>query len=134
MLEQAVRNLQVVDVIRSVDKDTGVVEFTNITKEDLQANGVIRPVGARHFAAQAQLMQNLTQLYSSPIGQMIAPHTSSKQLATVVENLLGLDRYELFKPNVAIQEQQETQGMVNQAQEDLAVQSEVGAVDEEQLV
>jgi hypothetical protein len=134
MLEQAVRKLQVVDVIRSVDKDTGVVEFTNITKEDLQANGVIRPVGARHFAAQAQLMQNLTQLYSSPIGQMIAPHTSSKQLATVVENLLGLDRYELFKPNVAIQEQQETQGMVNQAQEDLAVQSEVGAVDEEQLV
>ena len=134
MLEVSVRNMQVVDTIRSVDKDTGVVEFADITKEDLQANGVIRPVGARHFAAQAQLMQNLTQLYTSPIGQMIAPHTSNKQLATVVEDLLGLDRYDLFKPNVAIEEQQETQGMVNQAQEDLAVQGEVGVNNEEQLV
>ena len=133
MLETSVRNLQLVDTIRSVDKDTGVVEFTEITKADIQANGVIRPVGARHFAAQAQLMQNLTQLYGSPVGQMIAPHTSTKQLATVVEDLLGLDRYDLFKPNVAIEEQQETQGMVNQAQEDLAVQSEVGLNNEEQL-
>jgi len=134
MLETSVRNLQVADIIRSVDKDTGVVEFTDITKDDIQANGVLRPVGARHFAAQAQLMQNLTQLYSSPIGQMITPHTSSKQLATVVEDLLGLDRYDLFKPNVAVEEQQETQGMVNQAQEDLAVQGEVGLNNEEQLV
>ena len=133
MLETSVRNLQLVDTIRSVDKDTGVVEFTEITKADIQANGVIRPVGARHFAAQAQLMQNLTQLYGSPVGQMVAPHTSTKQLATVVEDLLGLDRYDLFKPNVAIEEQQETQGMVNQAQEDLAVQSEVGLNNEEQL-
>ena len=134
MLEVSVRNMQVVDVVRSVDTDTGVVEFQNITKEDLQANGVIRPVGARHFAAQAQLMQNLTQLYSSPIGQMVAPHTSSKKMAEVVENLLGLDRYDLFKANIAIQEQQETQGMVNQAEEDLAVEAEVGLNNEEQLV
>jgi len=131
MLEVSVRNMQVVDVVRSVDTDSGVVEFQSITKEDLQANGVIRPVGARHFAAQAQLMQNLTQLYSSPIGQMVAPHTSSKKMAEVVENLLGLDRYDLFKPNVAIQEQQETQSMVNQAQEDLAVEAEVGLANEE---
>lgn len=134
MLEQSVRNLQVVDVIRSVDKDTGVEEFMDITKADLQANGVLRPIGARHFAAQAQLMQNLTQLFSSPIGQMVAPHTSSKQMSTVVEDILGLNRYDLFKPNVAISEQQETQGLLNQAQEDLAVQGEVGLKNEEQLV
>jgi len=62
---------------------------------------------------------------------MVAPHTSSKKMAEVVENLLGLDRYDLFKPNVAIQEQQETQSMVNQAQEDLAVEAEVGLANEE---
>lgn len=134
MLETSVRNLQVVDIIRSVDKDTGVVEFTDITKEDIRANGVIRPVGARHFAAQAQLMQNLTQLYASPIGQMISPHTSTKQMAVVIEDLLGLDRYDLFKPNVAIEEQQETQGKVDQATEDLQVQAAVGAKNEDQLV
>ena len=130
MLEQSVRNMQLVDTIRTVDKDTGVAQFLEITKADLQANGVIRPVGARHFAAQAQLMQNLTQLYNSPVGQMVAPHTSGKKMADLVENLLGLDRYDLFKPNVAVEEQQETQGMVDQATEDLAVQAEVGGPDE----
>ena len=130
MLEQSVRNMQLMDTIRTVDKDTGVAQFLEITKADLQANGVIRPVGARHFAAQAQLMQNLTQLYNSPVGQMVAPHTSGKKMADLVENLLGLDRYDLFKPNVAVEEQQETQGMVDQATEDLAVQAEVGGPDE----
>jgi hypothetical protein len=122
--------MQLMDTIRTVDKDTGVAQFLEITKADLQANGVIRPVGARHFAAQAQLMQNLTQLYNSPVGQMVAPHTSGKKMADLVENLLGLDRYDLFKPNVAVEEQQETQGMVDQATEDLAVQAEVGGPDE----
>lgn len=130
MLEQSVRNMDVSDSVRSIDKDTGVVSFMEITREDLLANGVIRPVGARHFAAQAQLMQNLTQLFTSPVGQMVAPHTSTKALANVVEDLLGLDRYDLFTPNIAIQEQQETQGMVNQAEEDLVVEGEMGAINE----
>jgi len=34
MLEVSVRNMQVVDVVRSVDTDSGVVEFQSITKED----------------------------------------------------------------------------------------------------
>ena len=126
MLEQAVRNLDVIDTVNSIDTDTGAKMFTNITSEDLKANGVLRPVGARHFAAQAQMMQNLTQLYASPVGQMLNPHTSTKQMSKLVEDLLGLNRYDLFKPNVAVQEQQETQGLVDQASEDLEVQQKMG--------
>ena len=122
MLELSVRHMNISETVKHVDRDTGIELFSTITSEDLKANGLLRPIGARHFAAQAQLMQNLTQLYASPVGQMLNPHTSTKQMSKLVEDLLGLNRYDLFKPNVAIEEQQETQGMVNQAQEDLEVQ------------
>ena len=55
---------------------------------------------------------------------MIAPHTSTKELATLVEDLLGLRRYQLFRPNVAISEQQETQSHVNMAQEQLMAEDQ----------
>src|SRR5690606_29999472 len=73
MLEVSRRNLDTIDVIRVIDDDIGITEFMEITKEDITASGVIRPIGARHFAAQAQLLQNLTGVYNTPIGQMIAP-------------------------------------------------------------
>lgn len=124
-LETARRNLDQTDVVRVMDDDLGVQQFLTITKDDITASGVLRPIGARHFAAQAQLVQNLTQIYNTPIGQMIAPHTSTKSLATLVEDVLGLNRWQLFKPNVAIFEQQETARLANQAQEDLAVEQGV---------
>lgn len=124
MLELAKRNLDQQDVIRTIDNDLGVVTFLEITKEDITASGIIRPIGARHFAAQAQLLQNLTGVYNTPIGQMIAPHTSSKRMAELIEDILGLSRYDLFRPNVAIFEQQETQRLGSQAEEDLIVEQQ----------
>ena len=55
---------------------------------------------------------------------MIAPHTSSKRMAELVEDILGLSRYDLFRPNVAIFEQQETQRLAGQAEEDLMMEQE----------
>ena len=43
----------------------------------------------------------------------------------LLEDVLGLERYNLFKPNAAIFEQQETQRLVNQAQEDLQMEAAV---------
>lgn len=123
MLESAKRNLDGTDVVRVMDDDLGVTDFMSITKEDITASGVIRPIGARHFAAQAQLVQNLTGLANTPIWQQIAPHVSSKALATLVEDVMGLQRHQLFQPNVAIFEQQETSRLVNQAGEDLEVEA-----------
>lgn len=117
MLETAVRNLDTADVIRVIDNDIGAQTFQTITKDDITANGVLRPIGARHFAAQAQMMQNLTGVFNSPVGQMIAPHVSSKKLATLVEDLIGVGRYELIKPFIQVEEQQELQEYVNSAQE-----------------
>ena len=108
-----------------IDNDLGASIFQTITKEDITAVGNLRPVGARHFASQAQMMQNLTGLFNSPVGQIIAPHVSSKALANLMSDLLNVSRYELFKPNVAIEEQRETQEQTNVAQEQLVMQGAI---------
>jgi hypothetical protein len=131
MLEVSRRNMDATDVVRVMDDDLGVAEFMSVTASDITAKGKLRPIGARHFAAQAQLLQNLTGVFNSPVGQMVMPHTSSIQLSKLIEDTLGLERFELFRPNVAVAEQQSTQRMVNQSQEDLA--AEDATADEEGL-
>lgn len=118
-LEVAVRNLNQRDVIRIIDDDLGVQQFLTITREDITANGKIRPIGARHFAKQAQDLQNLMGVFNSPIGQMIMPHTSAKEMTKVIDDIVGLSGYKLFGSNVAIFEQQETQSLMQSAQSQL---------------
>ena len=126
MIEVARRNLDVADIIRVMDDDLGVQTFLTITKEDITASGKLRPIGARHYAAQAQLVQNLNSLFSTQIGTLVTPHLSTKQLSKLVEDVLGLSRYQLFQPNVAVFEQQETQRLANQAMEDLQMEQSIG--------
>ena len=125
MLEVSRRNMDSSDVVRVMDDDLGVREFLTITKDDITANGKIRPIGARHFAKQAQDLQNLIGIMNSPLGQQVLPHMSSKALTKFVEDIAGIKGYDIFKPNVAIFEQQDTEALVNQAQEDLQVQQAV---------
>lgn len=127
MLECARRNFQTEDIVRTLDDDLGATHFIEISREDITGSGVIRPIGARHFAAQAQLIQNLSGVMNGPMAQMLAPHISSKNLAKVIEDYLGLGRFSLFRPNVAIFEQQETQALAGQAQEDLIMEAAVGS-------
>ncbi len=124
MLEVGRRTLDASDVIRVLDNDLGVTLFMDIKKEDITASGVIRPIGARHFAAQAQLVQNITQLANTPIWQQISPHVSVKSLASLVEDVFGLNRFSLIQPNVAIFEQMETQQVAGQAQEEMMMQQQ----------
>jgi hypothetical protein len=122
MLETACRNLDGADIIRTLDNDIGVQEFMSITKQDITANGQIRPIGARHFAQQSQDLQNAVGIFGSPIGQMIQPHVSTVNLAEFVKDVTNLEGYDIFQPNVAIFEQHQTQSLANQANEDMAVQ------------
>lgn len=122
MLEISRRNLDGGDVVRVLDDDLGVAKFMSITREDITARGKLRPIGARHFSARAQLMQNMQGVFNSPIGELIAPHVSSKAMAKLVEDVLGLNRFQLIQDNIAIFEQSETQRLVNQVSEDLEVE------------
>lgn len=125
MLETSRRNMDGMDLIRVMDNDIGVENFIQITKADITASGKLRPIGARHFSKQAQDLQNVIGIFSSPVGQMVAPHTSSIKMSQFLNDVTGLQAYEIFSPNIAVMEQQETQRMVNQAQEDLAVEQQV---------
>lgn len=127
MLETSRRNMDGSDILRVMDDDIGVQDFIQITKEDITANGKIRPVGARHFAKQAQDLQNVVGIFNSPIGQMIAPHTSGIAMSQFVNDVVGLNGYDIFRPNVAIAEQAETASLANQAQEDVQVQQQTPA-------
>lgn len=119
MLETARRNLSQSDIIRVMNDDLGVETFLEVTREDITANGLLRPIGARHFAKQAQDLQNLVGVLNSPIGQMISPHTSGVEMSKFISDVLGLKGWEIFRPNVAISEQAETQQLMNQAMEDV---------------
>jgi hypothetical protein len=113
MLEIARRNMDGDDTIRVLDSDIGVTQFIKITKADIVSKGRIRPMGARHFAEKARLVQELTAFYNSPIGAdpTVQVHISGKGLAKVMEESLNLERYGLVRDNVRLVEQFETEQM-----------------------
>ena len=125
MLEESHRNLDQVDIIRIIDDDLGVEQFKRIVKEDITSDGILRPVGARHFAQRAQELQNLVGVFNSPIAPLIAPHTSGIGLTEFVNDIVDLRGYNLFQPNVAVAEQQQTQALASSAEEDNLAQSQI---------
>lgn len=122
MLEVSKRNLDITELVKVMDDDIGVADFMSITKDDITAKGKLRPIGARHYAARAQLTQNLMGILNSPVAAMISPHISGKRLAKLVEEYLGFERYEFIKEFAGIFEQGETQKMVNQVQTSVQIE------------
>ena len=121
MFESARRNMNGADLIRVIDDDLGVLQFIEISKEDITASGQIRPIGARHFAAQATIVQNISNFYQSAVGSdpSIRSHISGKAVAKLFEEFLGLDRFALFQDNVRVFEEAETMSLAQQAQKQL---------------
>lgn len=107
--------------IRAVDQEYGVISFQEITRTDLSANGRLKPVAARHFAEQAELIQNLTNWSQTPLGQDqgIRMHFSSVKLAEVLEQALNLEDYEVMVPYIGLSEQAEAQRLMQVGQESL---------------
>lgn len=133
MLEIARRNMSVKDVVRTIDDDIGVVQFMDITKEDLSARGVLRAKGASHFAARNLLVQNLTNVFNSPIAQKIDPHVSSIKLARLVEEAFGWQKFDMVAPNIAVKEnaqmQREANSQGDQLEQEQALAAEEPLID-----
>jgi len=125
MLELARRNLSTSDIIRVTDDQFGAASFLNVTKADITATGKLRPIGARHFARNNNIVQTLTQLASSAIGQdpSINVHISGKKMASLIEELLGLQQYELVKDNIRVLENYETQQIMNAGKQKIMEQT-----------
>lgn len=131
MLEVAHRNFQLTDIIRVIDDDLGVQQFEEVTKEDITADGILRPVGARHFAQKAQELQNLIGVMNSPIANLIAPHISGVAMTDFINDVVDLRGYDIFRKNAALEEAQEFEALKAQAQEDTLMQ---GSVSEEEVM
>lgn len=126
MLAESVRNFDGVERIRSVDQDFNVEMFEEVTRDDLMAAGKLYPIGARHFAEQARFVQELAQTVATVQSiPTVAAHISGKAIAKALEENLGWYNYGIVKDNAAITEQAETQRLMNQASEDLAVENTV---------
>lgn len=123
-LEQGRRNLDGSDIVRVYDDQSKVVDFLSITRESISADGRLRPVGARHFAEKAQMVQNLSNFYNSAVAAdpSVKVHWSGKITAQIMQELLGLEQYNVVQDNVRILEEMETQRLANSAQETVATE------------
>lgn len=109
----------VADTVREVNPENGVVDFRDISKEDIVHSGRLRPIGARHFIEKAQAVQNLQSLFASPMAQDPAflSHWSPMKLALATEDLLNLTKYNIVSQDVRIAEAAQTQALANAAQD-----------------
>jgi hypothetical protein len=123
-LEVSVKNLDGVDMIEIVDDDLGASEFRKITRSDITSNGRLIPVGARHFARNTQLVQNLQSLQAGPLADPeVAQHFSTIGLAELYQEWMDLSGAgkALVHPYVRIEERLEAQRRA-QVAEDQAMQ------------
>jgi hypothetical protein len=108
-LELARRNMVSTTTIKVFDNEFNLASFQALTVEDITGIGRIKPVGARHFAEQAELIQNLTNLTGSGLWPFVQPHFSSVKLAQIVAKTFNLDDWEVVSPFVNISEQADAQ-------------------------
>ena len=120
MLESARRNLNALEVVKVLDEDFAVAQFLKVTPEMLNSKGKLYPIGARHFAKQAQVVQNILGFINSAAYQDpdVQAHISSLKIAKLMEENLGLQEFELVVDNIRISERQKTQQLATQAQDE----------------
>jgi hypothetical protein len=117
MLELARREMTGSTVIKIFDSEFNIASFQSLSVEDITGVGRIKPIAARHFAEQADLVQNLTNLTGSGMWQVVQPHFSGVKLSKIFESIFDLQDYEVVTPWVALAEQAEAQKRMQALQE-----------------
>jgi hypothetical protein len=122
-LELARRNLTGSTVIKVFDDEFKTASFQSLTVEDITGIGRIKPIAARHFAEQAQLVQNLTNLTGSQLWPTVQPHFSGIRLAKIVEDIFNLEDYEVVVPYIALAEQADAQKQIQSLQQQVMAEN-----------
>jgi hypothetical protein len=125
MLVLARRNMSAQDVVRTLDSEVDAVVFSTISKEDIVANGILRPQGASHFAEKANALQNLVTTLNSQVAvdPSVAVHLSGKRIAQALSQLSGIDQYKIYGENIRVIEEAETKKLMQAAGEQAEVAS-----------
>lgn len=122
LLELARRNITAT-TIRIFDDEFKMATFLDLTIYDITGNGRIRPMAARHFAEQANMLQNLTNLFNTSIGSdpEIKQHFSSIRIAQMLEKLIEIEDFNVVEPYIRLTEQADAQRLANSHQEQVAM-------------
>lgn len=130
MLEFNIRLAPETVVLQMESPEFSTTVFRSVNKEDLNANGFLKPIGARHIAEKANQLQDLIQICGFTMNnQSTAPHVSGKEIAKLVFSLAGYESNKIVKDNVAITEAAETASVQQSAQAVVAETEAVGAPD-----
>lgn len=107
MLELARRNLSRAVTIPVFNPEFDITVFETLSVSDITGSGKIRPVAARHFTEQSELIQNLTNLYGSGIAKdpSVMAHFSGRAVAGIIEDVLNLKDYNVVQTNVRLAEE-----------------------------
>jgi hypothetical protein len=107
MLELARRNLSRAVSVPVFDPDFDVAIFQTLSASDLTGSGKIRPLAARHFVEQSELVQNLANFYNSGMGKdpQVLVHFSGYQMAKIIEDNLNLKDFGLVQENIRLSEE-----------------------------
>jgi hypothetical protein len=124
MLELARRQMTGTTTIKVFDNEFNTTSFATLSVEDITGIGRIKPVASRHFAEQADLVQNLTNLTNSPLWATVQPHFSGKTLAKILENIFNLEQWGVVLPYVALAEQAEAQKFRNALEQQVGMASQ----------
>ena len=131
MLELARRNMDKTQ-IRVWNDEANVAVFQSLTADDITGQGRIRPMAARHFAEQSELVQNISNFYSSAVGQdpLVRAHLSTIQIAKLFEQLLQIEDFNLVEPYIRMTEESQAQQLaqVNQENNMMAAQTPSGVI------
>lgn len=115
MVELSLDNLGETDLVSTESTEFNTQQFLSVSKSDLNISGQLRARGSRMFAEKANALQNLLGIFNTPAFELIKPHTSRLALASALEELADLKDLQLFIPNIGIQEDAQSQQMVNQS-------------------
>lgn len=119
MLELARRNMTGVTSIKVFNDEYQTTTFQNLSVDDITGIGRIKAIGARHFAEQAELVQNLTALTGSGLWATVQPHFSGITLAKILEATFDLKDYNVVTPYIQLAEQADAQRYIQAMQEQL---------------
>jgi hypothetical protein len=119
MLELARRNMVGTQAIKVFDDELKVASFQQLSVSDITGIGRIRPLAARHFAEQAELIQNLTSLTGSNLWPVVQPHFSGIKLSKILENVFNLEDQEVVIPYIALAEQADAQKQAQALEEQM---------------
>lgn len=121
-LEAAKQNLTGSDVVSILNREYGIEQFMQITREDLRSNGKVVPIGARDAARKSRLTQQMNMFYQTGMQDPeVMQHFPAKKVASMWAEILDFES--LYEPYGRIPERLEAQRLQMSAQDMLEEES-----------